>query len=161
MPDSESDILAALSNPKIGDLNKPRFYKYISIALIVIISIGLAMVLYQPVSDITQESTIIHTSTTDTSCINGKCTLTLYSGIRNVYEDGEWKRAGQAKSLKDNGFYIEYLEKNNDFIIDIIDFNYSSITVVLSISNPMQTGKDIPLRIWRFDEVKNEYSKLS
>ena len=56
-----------------------------------------------------ENSTITYTSSTDTSCINGKCNLILYSGIRNVYEDNKWKRVEDARSLKGKGFEIVYL----------------------------------------------------
>lgn len=67
-----------------------------------------------------------YTSTTDTICSDGICTLTLWSGIRNVYEDDEWKRIENAKSLK--GYYNKvYLKQDLDYEIEIEDFNYTCI----------------------------------
>lgn len=43
-------------------------------------------------------------------------TKILYSGIRNVFEDGIWKRAEDARSLKGKGFEVVYLEKDPELI---------------------------------------------
>jgi hypothetical protein len=46
-------------------------------------------------------------------------------GLRNVYEDGKWKKAENARSWKDYLGYIEkiYLEKDPGFDMDIVDIN--------------------------------------
>ena len=72
---------------------------------------------------------ITYTRSSDKICNNGKCTLTLYSGIRNVYEDEQWKRVEEARSLKDKGFMVVYLENDLDFDLIVNDFNYSSISM--------------------------------
>ncbi len=66
-----------------------------------------------------------YTSGSDRICYGSTCTLTLWSGIRNVYEDNIWKRVENARSLKDKGFNIVYLEKDLSFNIIVNDFNVS------------------------------------
>jgi len=68
-----------------------------------------------------------YTSTTKTVCDEyGTCTLTLYSGIMQVYEDETWKPIAEARSLL--GYYdVVYLEKEDAFNIEVIDFNLTDI----------------------------------
>ncbi len=66
----------------------------------------------------------------DRICNNGICNLILYSGIRNIYEDNQWKRIEDARSLKDKGFNIVYLENDEDFILEVIDFNYTELEMI-------------------------------
>lgn len=76
---------------------------------------------------------LTYTPSTDIICNNGICSLILYSGIRNVYEDDTWKRVEDAKSLKDKeGFEIIYLENDGTHKIDVVDFNTSSIQLDFS-----------------------------
>ena len=63
-----------------------------------------------------------------------KCNLALYSGIRNVYEDEEWKRVEDARSLKGRGFDIVYLENDSAFRMIINDFNLSFIDFDLNFT---------------------------
>jgi len=109
-------------------------------------------------------ASVEYTAGSDTICNNGVCTKTLYSGVRNVYEDGEWKRYEEARSLKDKGFYVKYIENDKDYPLEVIDFNATSIEVdfkKFSILN-----KDIPIKIWRTNEssdindFKNTYNKI-
>ena len=88
---------------------------------------------------------------------DGTYTKILYSGIRNVFEDGKWKRVEDARSLKDKGFKILYLEIDPDLIIEIIDFNYSAITYKAKVKNKY-VNEDMPIRVFKqnmtFDELK-------
>ncbi len=69
---------------------------------------------------------VSYTSTTDTVCADGICTKTLYSGVRNAYEDDQWKRIENAKSLK--GYFKKiYLNNDSNYKIEIDDFNYTCI----------------------------------
>ncbi len=106
-------------------------------------------------------ASVEHTASTDTICNNNICTKTLYSGIRNVYEDNTWKKVEDARSLKDKGFYISYLEDDKDFPIEVIDFNSTSIT--LNLKQPedsKELNKDIPVRVWKYNEEKGmQYSE--
>jgi len=73
----------------------------------------------------------------DKNCHEGKCNLILYSGIRNVYEDNIWKRVEEARSLKDKGFNIVYLENDPSFEIIVNDFNLTFLNMTLKfIGNP-------------------------
>ena len=105
------------------------------------------------------------TSTTDEICENGECTLTLYSGIRNVFEDERWKRVEDARSLKDKGFEIEFIEKDPEFDINVLDFNLTSITLELDTVEKHRS-KNIPVKIWRKEvrvdikDYKNTATKM-
>ena len=99
---------------------------------------------------------ITYTSSTETVCNNGICTKTLYSGIRNVYEDDQWKKVENARSLKNKGFKVNILEDDKDFPIEVIDFNYTSITVKLNPDGLSIFNKDVPIRIWNENITKKE-----
>ena len=101
----------------------------------------------------------------DTICESGACTTTLYSGTRNVFEDGEWKRIEDARSLKDKGFEIEFIEKDPEFDINVLDFNLTSITLELDTVEKYRS-KNIPVKIWRKEvradikDYKNTATKM-
>lgn len=86
---------------------------------------------------------ITYTSTTDTVCRGDVCTLTLWSGIRNVYEDNEWKKIEKAKSLK--GYYdVIYLENDERYEIEIEDFNY---TCLKKLKIKSEVAGNIPFKL--------------
>ena len=70
-----------------------------------------------------------YTPSTKTVCNDGICTKTLYSGIRFVNEDGEWKDVQKAKSLK--GIWSVVKDEDSNYPVEVIDFNYSSIKLRL------------------------------
>jgi hypothetical protein len=94
------------------------------------------------------EDGVTYTTSTDTICSGGICTKTLYSGIRNVYENDTWKRVENATSLKDKeGFYLN-ISLDPSFNITIGDYNYTTFKNVCISSNI--TG-NIPLTIYRYN----------
>ncbi len=58
---------------------------------------------------------------------DGSGVMYIYSGTRNVYEDGKWKRVEKAKSLKNQDFEWSYLNDDPDYEIEIDDYNYTHI----------------------------------
>lgn len=96
-------------------------------------------------------SNMEYSRTSDTICNGGRCTRTLYSGIRNVQENGEWKRIEDARSLKDKGFEVVYLEQDPSLDLEVIDFNYTSIQLRLD-SDQKYRDQDIPLRTLSMNE---------
>lgn len=97
---------------------------------------------------------LTYTPSSDTSCNNGSCTKTLYSGIRNVYEDGRWKRVENARSLMNKGFEVVYLEDDGIHKIEVIDFNYTSITVELRMIDSKKLNENVPVKIWQINQTK-------
>jgi len=94
----------------------------------------------------------------DKICENGICTVTLYTGIRNVYEDNQWKKVEEAKSLK--GIWKVVKEEDPDFPVEVIDFNYSTIILDLSVSDKKK-NKDIDLKIYnKFNHSEKPRDKL-
>jgi len=85
-------------------------------------------------STISFAENITYTPSEETHCINGTCTLTMYSGVRYVFEDAVWKPIENAKSLKSVWNKV-YLEKDPDFDIDIVEVNYSYIELALSFNS--------------------------
>ncbi len=100
-----------------------------------------------------------YTSSTDTICNDGICTKTLYSGIRNIYEDNKWVRVEEARSLKDKGFNVFVLENDLEFPIEVVDFNYTSIQVKLNPKGIKIFTEDIPIRVWKQNNTKAEQFK--
>lgn len=95
---------------------------------------------------------VAYTPSTYTTCSNGICNKVLYSGTRFVFEDEQWKKIEEARSLKDKGFNAVYLEKDPDLIIDVIDFNYTSITYKTRV-NENKINEQIPIRIYKQDSL--------
>lgn len=77
----------------------------------------------------------------DKYCEDGVCTLTLYGGTRNVYEDDQWKRIEDARSLKDH-FDINYLSWDPNFPVGVIDFNYTQIKFNLNFTGDKEKYVD-------------------
>ena len=100
-----------------------------------------------------------YTSTTDTFCEGDKCTKTLYSGVRNVYEDNQWKRVEDARSLIGSGIEVVIMENDEEFPVEVVDFNYTSITVTLNPRGIKIFAEDIPVRIWNKNKTKEEEFK--
>jgi len=99
-------------------------------------------------------ASIEYTPTSDTTCNGNVCTKTLYSGVRNVYEDNQWKSVENAKSLKDKGFSVVYLENDEEYPIEVIDFNYSSIKVKLNPKGIKVFDDNVPLKVWKQNSTK-------
>jgi hypothetical protein len=77
---------------------------------------------------------ITYTHSSSTTCENGKCTTTLYSGTEYAKNNkGQWVQWERAESLKNNGFTIEYIEDDGTHKIEVIDFNATSIQVKLDL----------------------------
>ena len=67
-----------------------------------------------------------YTSATETHCINGKCEHLIHSATKFAFEDNQWKKIEDARSLK--GIYdVIYLEKEDAFNLEVVDFNYTDI----------------------------------
>ena len=113
-------------------MNKKSQAKVVPIIIICFFLVGVFGIYFVLADDPQDQPTITYTSSTDTICKDGTCNLIIYSGIRNVYEDGNWKRIENARSLKDKGFNVVYLENDSVHLIGVVDFNYSSITLNFS-----------------------------
>jgi len=87
------------------------------------------------------------TPTTDTNCDGNVCTKTLYSGVRNVYEDSKWKRVEDAKSLKDSGIEC-VINSDGEHIAKCLDWNMTSIKIEASLDSAGILSKDIPIKIY-------------
>ncbi|MCD4759279.1 DNRLRE domain-containing protein [archaeon] len=91
-----------------------------------------------------------YTPSTETHCNENLCTETIYSGVRNVYEEGQWKKIEEANSLK--GIWNIIIDEDPDFPVDVIDFNYSTITLDLSVSDN-KLNEEVDLKVY------NKYNK--
>ncbi len=90
------------------------------------------------------ESNIVYTPSTDRICRDGKCNLVLYSGIRNVYEDNQWKRVEDAQSLKNSGIEC-VVDSDEEYIAECLDYNYTTKKIKFKINNMENINKDIPI----------------
>jgi len=86
---------------------------------------------------------------------DGTYTTTLYSGIKYVYEDDTWKEPQNARSLKDKGFEVKYIDVDEDYVLDISDFNYTSITFEMEVPNNKK-NKNIPVKVWEYDNKEGD-----
>jgi hypothetical protein len=97
-------------------------------------------------------ATEITTPASKTICENGTCQLALYSTTQYVQEDGTWKDYRDAKSLMGKGFNVTYLELDDNYKIEVKDFNATSIT--LDLKQWTLWGVDIPIKIWERNMTK-------
>ena len=98
-----------------------------------------------------------YTSNSDTSCSRGVCNTIYYSESKFVYENNSWKNIEEAQSLK-NTWGIR-IDEDPNFPIEIINYNYTSIVLNLSVSS-QKVGKEIPLRVYN-KEDNNQLPKDS
>lgn len=104
-------------------MDKRRYFYFLFVVVLLINLVNTEQVVNQ-----NQQILIERTSSSETfKNINGGYTSVLSSNIKNVYEDNQWKKVENAKSLKDKGFNIIYLEDDGIHKIEVIDFNYTSI----------------------------------
>lgn len=88
--------------------------------IVVLISVAQAIVTYTPSSENT--------------CDNGLCTMTIYSGTQFIYEDSKWKKVEDARSLK-SVWQKVYLEKDPNYDIEFTDYNYTYISGILKVNS--------------------------
>jgi len=97
----------------------------------------------------------VYTPTTETTCNNGICETTLYSGTRFVFEDNQWKTIEKAKSLK-GVWSVEYVEKDVNYNLVVLDYNYTSITFRVNIMDNKIKDTNISVKLLKdeFNETK-------
>lgn len=104
------------------------------------------------IQNITAQQVIEKTQSSETFCLNGVCSLTLYSGIVNVYEDNQWKKIEDARSLKNSGYTlnIQYgKDKEDPKSLEIIDFNYTSIILNnIDVSELAKTETSLSIKFY-------------
>lgn len=95
---------------------------------------------------------------------DGSHTLFLYSGTRNVYENGKWKRIENARTLEDKGFEWRYLEEDKNFEIEIetSEYNFSYVKKLKLKSNvegavPFKIGGITRFIVYGELELENIY----
>jgi len=76
----------------------------------------------------------------------------MYGGIRNTYEDNTWKRIENAESLMNSGYTINYISNDKDFPLSVVDFNLTSITFQVKITNQGDVGKNIDFLVQEYNE---------
>ena len=99
------------------------------------------------------------TPTTHKECTDGRCTMTLFGGAR-VKEDGVWIQPENATSLMGSEYKIGYLEQDEDFNVEVVDYNWTSITVDLT-PDLKHVNKDIPVKEIQYNETKASELSLS
>ena len=115
----------------------------IYIILMVILLIPLAMSKQTLERD---DVSITYTSNSKETCSADGCITEFTSGgARYIYEDYKWKPIEEARSLK--GKYHPVIEQDNDYPIEIIDFNYTSVKLYLKVSNKY-ANQDIDLKVY-------------
>jgi len=106
-----------------------------------------------------EKSEITYTPSTDTICNNGECSLSLYSGIRNVYEDNTWKRIEDAKSLK--GSDIEcVVDFDGEYMAECLDYNYTHKKIKFKINKNENKNKDIPIKNFKISYNETTGKKI-
>lgn len=138
------------------------FRKLVLFSVVILIGLGVFVS-----ADFNDKQNIIYTPSTETSCLNGICNKVLYSGVKFVEEDSQWKRVENVQSLKGKGFDIIYLENDEKYPIEVLDFNYSSITLKFNPKGFKIFSEDVPLRVWDIKDensskkdFKNTYGKI-
>lgn len=101
---------------------------------------------------------ISYTPYSKTVCNSKTCNLVMFSDIKYVYEDNNWKDIKDARSLLNSGIYVEYLTEDLSFPVKVIDYNYTSITIELSKTTYVNT--DIPIKVLALNMTKNKSSSV-
>ena len=97
-----------------------------------------------------------YTRGTERTCKDGMCNLVLYSGTRFAEQDNTWVDVRDARSLK--GIYkIKYLKNDGVHDFEIVDLNYTSITLKVFVKDSKELNKDIPFKV---DDVQKTTKKL-
>jgi len=96
------------------------------------------------------EETFNYTPSTVEVCDGDTCTMTLYSGVRFIDEDG-WKPIEQANSLK-GVWNIVYIEYDEDFLFQNIEYNYTDISFDMNFTGEWE---DYP-EYCDYNEILNE-----
>jgi len=142
-------------------MNKVQLQKYFGWSILLIISL-LFIFSFESSGNISMgKNKITYTPSSETHCSNNKCWTALYSGTRYVYEDAQWKRIEDARSLKDKGFYVKYLKKDSRYDFEIIDFNYTTIKFKPVIKDSNELNKHIPIKIDNIKRTTVLYNSLS
>ena len=97
-----------------------------------------------------ESSDVIYDYGRETHCNDGKCWTTLYSGVRFVPQGNKWIKVEDAKSLrKYDVFKVKHLNDDKVHGIDVVDFNYSCITVKYHSKDVLKFkyNKWIPVKI--------------
>jgi len=81
----------------------------------------------------------------ETICKEGICNTVLYSETRFVYENDSWKNIEEASSLK--GVWNVEIKEDSAFPVQIIDYNYTTITLNLSNTQFFRLSS-IPLKVY-------------
>ena len=97
-----------------------------------------------------------YTRGTERTCKDGKCNLVLYSGTRFVEQDDTWVDVQDARSLKDI-YTIRYLKNDGIHDFEIVDLNYTSITLKVFVKDAKELNKDIPFKV---DDAQKTTKKL-
>lgn len=99
-----------------------------------------------------------------TTCIGNTCTATI--GKYFAYDvDDKWKPVEEAQSLNRSSFYIDYVVKDRVYDAKVIDFNYTSITLIPIILDEEQlTSAEkesgmISVSMLSYNSTKAELSK--
>jgi len=100
------------------------------------------------------DSVAEHGRTWDRTCDGNTCTISLKSGVVNVFEEGRWKKIQEAKSLKDKGFEVIYLENDPGLKIQIMDFNYTWIKFRFIVEDVKHLKQMLPVKVNKV-KVKN------
>jgi len=74
------------------------------------------------------------------------CDKTIYVGIKFVKEDGKWKDVKEARSLKN--YFKVVKNEDPEWPAEVIDFNWTSITLDLDIGDDKHKNKDIELKVY-------------
>lgn len=111
------------------------------------------------VKQVQQSQQSVFTKTTDKVCQGNQCTLTLYSGTRNVFEDKEWKRVEDAKSLKGSGINC-IVDYDGEHYVECLDWNLTSKKLKFKITKDSQKNKDIPIKVYDFEDKLKKEKKI-
>jgi len=89
--------------------------------------------------------------TTETTCFNGKCTKTIYSGYSPTF----FKEVISKESNWLKFYNVVYLEKDANFDLKILSFNNNSFVVNVKVPESLK-NQQIPLKLC--NEITNEVS---
>lgn len=89
------------------------------------------------------------TENSETVCDGFTCNKIIYSATRFVFEDEEWKKIENARSLKN--VWDVNIDLDERFPAEVIDYNYTSIILNLSTTDLFRFSS-VPLKVYSRDD---------
>lgn len=101
------------------------------------------------IAEVKEKQETKYTTRTETTCKDGRCSMSSSANIRFVEEDGRWKDIEDARRLDDKGLFEVQIKSDGVHGIEIGEFNNSCIEIRTYSEDifKFEYNTDIPIKI--------------